>query len=202
MLTFAGVALCLVALALTALAARSFGGLLPLDLLDAEGGPGTAVVGVVPAPGSVPVELEGGADYDLFVAHDHGGADLAVELEGDITVRAPDGTAVDVRDHAEVDQHLGRGDTQVDTVGSFRAARSGTYTVKAPSTADGSTASVLIAPEQHLMPFVGGIFGTVLGLLGAVFVGIVGACMTIGGALWWRSRARTQAAQGAPRAAP
>ena len=43
---------------------------------------------------------------------------------------------------------------------------------------------------------------TVLGLLNGVFVGFLGACLTIGGALWWRSRARGRAAERVALASP
>jgi hypothetical protein len=191
LLTFGGVA----ALALGAvglvLAAQSFVGLLPLGILTADGTAGSDVVATVPAPGSTEVVLEGSTDYALYLARPE-----AAEggLDGRVVVEGPGGEVVDVAGSADVSVHTSRGGIVANTVGSFTTAAAGTYTLVAPAMSDDVEASVLVAPDRPVLPFVGGILGTIAGVLVAGVLGALGLGMVIGGALWWHVRRRARSA--------
>jgi hypothetical protein len=77
-------------------------------------------------------------------------------------------------------------------VGSFTITEPGTYTVIAPATEDGSTATVLLTLDQDVRPFLAGVFGSILGVFLAVGPGLVGVFMTAGGIVWWVLARRTR----------
>ena len=56
---------------------------------------------------------------------------------------------------------------------------------RSPRTADGSTATVLLTPDQDFAPFFTGILSTVSGVFGVVVLGLLGGGAAIEGIVWW-----------------
>ncbi|WP_149204871.1 hypothetical protein [Actinotalea subterranea] len=192
-LTAVGALFMIGALVVAFLSARTFVGLLPVDVLDGDGEPGPAVLLTVPAPGTGEVTLDAGTDYALFTVvdaqdSDSSGADDVLDAE--VAVTGPDGTAVEVRGSADVDMSTGGGGRHASTVGSFETDAAGTYTVIVPA-AQQQHVEVLVTQDQPVLPFVGGIFGTIAGAFAAVLLGILGVGMLIGGVVWWVLRRRS-----------
>lgn len=190
LLTFSGVVLLVAALAVGIGVGRQFVGLLPLDVLTADGEPGPAVVASVDAPGTAEVELA--ADrYAVLLAHPTPGGGRAddtaddVELAGDLRVTAPDGSTVDASGGPQVSLTTGRGTVAARTVAAFEVTAPGTYTVTVPATTDGTEATVLLTPDRDFAPFFTGIFSTILGTFLTIGLGLLGFLMTLGGIVWW-----------------
>ncbi|RYV49965.1 hypothetical protein [Pengzhenrongella frigida] len=181
-LTAVGALLCVAAVVLGVFTARQFVGLLPLDLLGPDGSAGSAVVGTVDAPGTAQVQLEAGRYAILIAQREPAGLG---ELAGDLEVTGPDGTSVATGGGAQVSVNAGRGGVRARSVGAFVVAEPGSYTVTAPPLTDGSTATVMLTPDQDFVPFFTGIFSTVFGVFGVMVVGFVGFGMTVGGIVWW-----------------
>lgn len=186
-LTLAGVLLVLAAAVVAAVLARGMAGMLPTDLLDADGEPASGVVGVVDAPGTARMDLEADTDYAVYLAMQAPGEDAA--LADDVRVQAPDGRVTQASSAAEVSVTTSRGPTTAWTVGAFETNEAGTYTLTAPAVRGGADALVLVAPDQPVLPFVAGIFGTVLGVFVAIGLSLAGVPMTVLGVVWWRRRA-------------
>ncbi|MFS0702234.1 hypothetical protein AB6N24_19855 [Cellulomonas sp. 179-A 4D5 NHS] len=196
-LTAGGALLLLLTLVVGIGVARVFLGVLPLGVVTSQGEPGPAVVASLDAPGATEVELP--ADrYAVYVAQpsaDRGGAgdgDDAVGLAADLVVTGADGTAVDTSRGPQVTSTTGGGGVTAHTVASFTITEPGTYTVVAPPTEDGSTATVLLAPDQDFAPFLAGIFGSILGVFLAIGLGLVGFLLLAGGIVWWVLARRTR----------
>ncbi|QTE28175.1 hypothetical protein [Pengzhenrongella sicca] len=198
MLTAIGALVCVGAIVLGVLTARQFVGLLPLDVLGADGAPGTGVVGSVDAPGTAEIHLDAGR-YAIIVAARQEAA--PGELARDLDVTAPDGAAVATGGGAQVTINASRDGVAARSVGAFDAATSGVYTVVAPPMADGSDATVMLMPDQDFAPFFAGIFSTVFGVFLVIIVGLVGFGLAVGGIIWWAIAARPRADQLAPRPA-
>ncbi|MGW6130188.1 hypothetical protein ACWFNE_09195 [Cellulomonas sp. NPDC055163] len=182
-----GVLVLLLTLALGTGVARVFLGVLPLGVVTSQGEPGSAVVASLDAPGVTEVELA--ADrYAVYLAQpsvdrergDGAGSGLA----SDLVVTAADGAAVDTSRGPQVTSTTGGGGVTARTVASFTITEPGTYTVAAPPTEDGSPATVLLAPDQDLAPFLTGIFGSILGVFLTIGLGLVGFLMLAGGIVW------------------
>lgn len=184
-LTAIGALLCVGAVVLAVVTGRQFVSLLPLDVLGSDGGAGSAVVGTVEAPGTAEVRL-GAGRYAILLAQNQPGeqAELA-ELAGDLRVIAPDGTSVAADAGPQVSLNASRGGISARSIGAIVAAEPGVYVLTAPRMADGSTATVMLTPDQDFAPFLTGIFGTVFGVFGVIVLGLVGLGTTVGGIVWW-----------------
>jgi hypothetical protein len=198
-LVLAGALVLVASLVLVAVVVRAFVTLLPLDVLDGDGGPGPSVLASAGTPGELEADLASGTAYALLLAQPEPTGHTG--LDGDLLVTGPDGSAVDLT-LTGVSVNASRGGVSAHTVGSFRTTTSGTYTVRVPAMLDGSDSSVLLAPETPVAPFVAGVLGTVLGVFGFLLLLPVGACGVVGGGMWWRSRRRAQAALAATRETP
>ena len=183
----AGVLLVVAAAVVAALVARGMAGMLLTDLLGADGEPGSGVVGVVDAPGTAWMDLEADTDYAVYLAMPAPAEDAA--LADDVRVQAPDGRVTQASAAAEVSVTTTRGPTTAWTVGAFETNEAGTYTLTAPAVTGGGDALVLVAPDRPVLPFVAGIFGTVLGVFVAIGLALAGVPMTVLGVVWWRRRA-------------
>ncbi|QGQ18075.1 hypothetical protein GC089_00805 [Cellulomonas sp. JZ18] len=190
--TCAGVVALLVALVVGLLAARTFLGLVTTDVLTASGAPGPSAVAAADAPGVTTATLEAGERYAVHLAYD---GSTEPRLTEDVLLRAPSGTVVAADDDPAVDGSFGAGAWSVVSVSAFTAPESGTYDVAVPpATLEG--ARVLIAPDQDVAPFVGGILGTVAGAFGVVLIGAFGGGLVLGGVIWWVVRARARRTAG------
>lgn len=185
-LTVAGVLLLVAAGVVAAVVARGMAGMLPTDLLGADGKPASGVVGVVDAPGTARMDLEADTDYAVYLAMPAPAEDAA--LADDVRVQAPDGRVTQASSAADVSVTTTRGPTTAWTVGAFETNEAGTYTLTAPAVTGGGDALVLVAPDRPVLPFVAGIFGTVLGVFVAIGLALAGVPMTVLGAVWWRRR--------------
>lgn len=186
-LTVAGVVLVVAAAVVAVLVARGMAGMLPTDLLGADGKPASGVVGVVDAPGTARMDLEADTDYAVYLAMQR--PPEGVDLAGDVRVEAPDGRVTLASSSAEVSVTTSREPTTAWTVGAFETDEAGTYTLTAPAVSNGGDALVLVAPDQPVLPFVAGIFGTVLGVFVVIGLALAGVPMTVLGVVWWRRRA-------------
>ena len=184
-LTAVGPLLCVGAVVLGVATARQFVGLLPLDVLGSDGEAGSAVVGVVDAPGTERVQLEAGRYAILLAQRQPADSAGLGELADDLSVTAPDGTDVATDGGAQVSLTAARGGVTARSVGAFVAPEAGVYTMTAPPTADGSTAIVLLTPDQDFAPFFTGIFSTVFGVFGVIVLGLLGGGAALGGIVWW-----------------
>ncbi|MGY4645166.1 hypothetical protein [Cellulomonas sp. URHB0016] len=198
-LTVVGVALLLVAGVVTVFVVRIFMGLLPLDVLDARGEPGPAVLAVVDAPGTATVVLDAATRYAVYlVVPDDAEQD---GLDGRLAVTAPDGSPVAVRDSADVSVSASRGDVTASTVAGFASDGAGTYTVDVPpASVDG--ARVLVVKDDSAVSFIFGVFGGIAGVLVICVLGVLGLGMTVGGGVWWGLRVRARRALRLPPAGP
>lgn len=192
-LTVTGVLLVLAAAVVAALVARGMAVMLPMDVLGPDGTPGSGVVGVVDVPGTAQMELEADTDYALYLAVQ--GEAAEAELSGDIRVEAPDGRARAATSAVGVSVSTARGATSARTVASFETDEAGTYTLTAPALEGGGDGLVLVAPDRPVLPFVAGIFGSVLGVFLAIGLGLTGVPMTVLGIVWWRRRRSAAAAR-------
>ncbi|MBO1752838.1 hypothetical protein J4G33_13575 [Actinotalea sp. BY-33] len=194
-LTFSGVAALVLSIAAGVVAAVMFLGLLPTGVLSSNGGDGPDAVGSVEAPGTMEVDLEADLAYAFYLARDAGMSNARLESRPEVT--GPDGEEVHVSSAPSVSGNIGRGGTRAATVGGFRADTSGTYTVDVPPALfAGDGARVILVEDQEVMPFVTGIFGTVVLVLVAVALGILALGLLAGGIVWWVVRRR--AAPSAP----
>lgn len=184
LMTFSGIALLVGGLAAFAVGLGLFVTALPLDVISLDGGPGSGVVAVVPAPGSESVGLDAGT-YVVYLAAPRG--TFPPRLEGTITVTGPDGSAVRVGS-SSINGSVSSGSTEAHTVAGFEVPADGNYVITAPPHANSGEARLLVLDD----PGAGTFFGQVVGTVGAVFLGIglgtVGVCLTIGGGVWWYLR--------------
>ena len=181
-LTALGALVCLGGLVLGVVIAVQFVRLLPLDVLGPDGAPGSAVVAVVEAPGTADARLEAGRYAIVLTQRQPVGSG---GLASDLSVTAPDGTAVATDARPQVSMHASRGSYAARSVGAFVAAEPGIYTVTAPRMADGTPATVMLTKDQDVAPFVTGIVSTVFGLIAVIVVGLLGCGMLLGGIVWW-----------------
>ncbi|WP_250445376.1 hypothetical protein [Actinotalea sp. C106] len=189
-LTFSGVAALALSIAAGVVAAVMFFGLLPTGVLSSNGGDGPDAVASVEAPGTMQVDLEADVAYAFYLARDAGMSNARLEARPEVT--GPDGQEMAVSSAPSVSGNIGRGSTRAATVGGFRAGSSGTHTVDVPGALfAGDDARVILVEDQEVMPFVTGIFGTVVLVLVAVALGTVGLGLTVGGIVWWVVRRRS-----------
>lgn len=186
--TSVGVVAMLVAVVVGLLAARTFVGLVTTDVLTASGQPGPAALAAVEAPGTTTATLEAGRRYAVHVAYD---GPTEPQLTEDVLLRAPSGAVVAADEDPAVDTNFDAGTWSVVSVSAFTAPESGTYDVAVPpATVEG--ARVLVAADQDVAPFVGGILGTIAGAFGVVLIGAFGGGLVLGGVIWWVVRVRNR----------
>ncbi|WP_136517774.1 hypothetical protein [Cellulomonas telluris] len=190
--TSLGVVALLVALVVGLVSARTFIGLVTTDVLTASGAPGPSAVAAADAPGMTTATLEAGERYAVHLAYD---GSSEPRLTEDVLLRAPSGTVVAADDDPAVDGRFGVGSWSVVSVSAFTAPESGTYEVAVPA-ATVQGARVVLAPDQDVAPFVGGILGTIAGVFGVLVVGAFGAGLLLAGVIWWVLRARARRAVG------
>ncbi|MFS0704033.1 hypothetical protein AB6N23_05855 [Cellulomonas sp. 179-A 9B4 NHS] len=190
--TSIGVLVLLAALVVGLLTARTFVGLVTSDVLSSSGEPGPDVVADAPAPGATTATLEAGQRYAVHLAWP---AQSAIEprLTDVVLLQAPSGDVVAADGDPAVDGTFTAGRWSIETVAAFTAPESGTYQVAVP-TADVADARVLLAPDQDVAPFVGGVLGSVAGVFGVLLLGAFGAGLVLGGVIWWVVRARARRA--------
>ncbi|MBO9555258.1 hypothetical protein [Cellulomonas sp.] len=196
-LTAVGVVLLLVASAVAVLVVRLFLGLLPLDVLDGDGDPGSGVLAVIGAPGSSTVVLDADTAYALYLLVPDEAAHVGLDSRPEVT--APDGSAVDVRDAAAVSLNASRGGMTASTVAAFTTGNAGTYTVAVPA-ASVDDARVLVVEDAEATRFLSGVLGTVAGVALLCVLAVAGLGATIGGAAWWASRVRARPSPATPAA--
>lgn len=186
-LTLTGVALCVLAAAVAVLAGRLFVEVLPTGVLTREGEPGSAVVGVVPAPGSADVVLEEGRYAVWLATEEPVGEGEAGVLEDEIAVTAPDGVAVDVHDGG-VQGTVSFAGIGAHTVATFETPAEGRYSVVAPTVGSAADARLLVVPATDFPGFFSGLLGTIGATFLAVALAAVGVGLAVGGGLVWASR--------------
>lgn len=191
-----GAALLVAAIAVGVLGAMAFVDVMPTDVLQLDGSPGSGVLAESDAPGSTTVELPADAAYTLFLVRDD--RNLSTAMDGTPTVTDEDGRTIAVR-ASDVDLTATMGTTHAEAVASFRTDSAGTYTVEAPAAADGRPARVFVVESTGLGGFIGGIFGGVAGILGAVFLGLASvALLVVGGIMWGVRRGNASRVQPGP----
>ncbi len=185
-------ALLLVATAVVAvLVVRTFLSIVPLGVLDASGGPGSAAVASTSAPGTTTAVLEPGYHHLYLVVpsdeHEAG-------LPGTVELTGPDGETLPA-EPSPLDGTASTGGSRAVLVAGFRVVEPGEYTLTVPE-ATTQDAQVVLVRGPDLTQFVSGIFGTVGGVFVAIALGVVGLGLTIGGVIWWvvRAGARRRAA--------
>jgi len=193
-LTVVGVLLLVAAAVAGVLVARTFVGLLPTDVLHADGSPGPAAVASGTAPGTATATLDAGARYVVVLAVDD---DVDVALQGQVQVTAPDGTTFAADDAPAVSLSTTMGGVHARSAVAFQAAGAGSYTIAVPAT-DVEGATFLVVPDEDFGPFMTGVFTTVGGTFAAVALGGLGLVVTVAGAVWWgvRVSARRRVAAG------
>lgn len=188
LLTSAGALLLVATIVVALLVVRTFLSLLPLNVIDGAGNPGSAALASTDVPGVVDVTLEPGR-YDVFLVVDD--ADAHTGLDADVQVVGPDGSSVEVDDAPGVSINAQRGDRRAFNVAAFTVTTAGEHTVVVPgSPSEGALA--VVAEGQATSSFVAGVFGTIGGVFLAVVLGLVGLGLTVGGVVWWALRARTR----------
>ncbi len=188
-LTVVGAVLVLITIGLAIAVTRTFVGLVDSDLLGPGGAPGSAVVVAVDAPGEGTAELAADTRYAVALVTAWDGRDEpTTDLADDVLVRGPDGEQHEASLSPGVTVSASRSDTTARTVASFRTDAAGAYALEVPGTTDGTQAQVYVLEDQPFLPFFTGIFGTVLGVLAAVFTALLGVPMLVLGIVWWRRR--------------
>jgi hypothetical protein len=190
--TSIGVLVLLATLVVGLLTARTFVGLVTSDVISSSGEPGPDVVADAPAPGATTATLEAGQRYAVHLAWPAQGA-IEPRLTDVVLLQAPSGVVVAADGDPGVDGTFTAGTWSIETVAAFTAPESGTYQVAVPA-ADVTAARVLVAPDQDVAPFVGGVLGSVAGVIGVLLLGAFGAGLVLGGVIWWVVRARARRA--------
>ncbi|WP_125777785.1 hypothetical protein [Antribacter gilvus] len=178
-LTFAGAAVLLVALAAVVVAVVLFLRAVPTGIVTADGGPGSAALASGPVGGSAELEVaepgrytvwQVSGDEDEFLAAD----DVAVTPGGDVTVSSP-----------AVSQSFGRGGAEAIAVADLVVTTPGDYvvTVLTPDAPAGST--FVVTEGTGFREFFTGLGGTIAAWFVAIGGGIVGVMMLTGGIVWW-----------------
>lgn len=153
---------------------------LPTDVLELDGSPGEAVVGVVPVPGSGEIELDQDTSYALYLVRETGWS----VARFDPSVTSPDGRRIDV-DGPSYSSTVTMGGTHAEAIGSFSSARAGTYVVDAGAPSGTEGVRLFVVEDDGLGSFLGGVFGGVAGILGGVFLGVVAlVLLVVGGVVW------------------
>lgn len=181
-LTFSGIAALVAGLAALFAAVGLFVAVLPLDVLAADGGPGSGVLAVVPAPGSATATLDTGS-YLVYLAAPR---DTSPLLEGAISVTDADGDAIRVGS-SSISGSVSNGSTEAHTVAGFEVPADGSYLITAPP-AQADEARLLVLEDSGVGTFVGQVAGTVGAVFLGIGLGIVGLGLTIGGGIWWYLR--------------
>lgn len=158
-------------------------------VLRLDGQAGDVVVAEIDAPGAGTVELEAGERYAVHLVVPSDTDDAT--LDEDVLLQTPSGEIVAADGSPGVDMSSTVGQWSAGTVGAFTAPATGTYTVAVPP-ASVADARVLIAPDRDFAPFLRNIFGSVLGMLLAIGLGVVGVPVLVGGIVWWALRARSR----------
>lgn len=175
-----GVVALLGAIALLAIGGLAVARTLPTDVLELDGSPGDAVVGVVDVAGVGEVELAAETSYAIYLVREGSGWAQRV----DPSVTSPDGRAVDV-EGASYSSTVTMGGTHAEAIASFTSARAGTYVVDAGTVGGTDGQRLYVVEDEGLGGFLGGLFGGVAGILGGVFLGVVAvALLVVGGILW------------------
>jgi hypothetical protein len=180
-MTVIGAVLLVAAIVLLALAVPAMVSTIPLHVVDTAGNPGSATLATLDAPGTTTVRLEPGY-YDVDVACQGAFG----SLEGAISVVGADGTRVHVADPTVTTTYTVLG-TSVISAATFHVSRPGEYVVTAPQVAP-ATARVLLTRGKDPAT----VARAGLELAGAFVLGAVGLGLTIGGGVWWGSRARNR----------
>ncbi len=177
-----GVVALLAAIALLVVGGLAVARTLPTDVLELDGSPGDAVVGVVDVPGAGEVDLAADTSYAIYLVQDSGWS-LRV---ADPSVTSPDGRRVDVRGPS-YSSTVTMGGTHAEAIASFTSARAGTYVVDSDAVGDADT-RLFVVEDEGLGGFLGGLFGGVAGILGGVFGGVVALVLLVVGGIMWGVR--------------
>lgn len=178
-----GVLLVAVAVVVGVLAGRAIVGLIPSDVLRADGSPGDGVLAVLDAPGAGDVALVGGRTYSVYLVTQ--GRDTA--LDGSPVVTTGDGARVSVGTRG-MSSHVQMGSTRAELVAVVDAVTSGTYAIEVPGTVDGFGGQLYVAEGDAMGDVLGGVFGGVFGILAAVGLGVIGLVLSVVGAVMWAVR--------------
>ncbi len=174
-----GVVALLAAIALFAIGGVAIARTLPTDVLELDGSPGDAVVGVVDLGGVGEVELVADTGYAIYLVREGGWPEGRV----DPAVTSPDGRRIDVGGPA-YSSTLTMGGTHAEAIGSFTSARAGSYVVDSGA-AETDGVRLFVVEDDGPSGFLGGMFGGVAGVLGGVFVGLLAlVLLVVGGILW------------------
>lgn len=191
-MTWIGVILIAASIALAGPTVFLFASLLPTGILNRDGTPGDDVVASIDAGSNATVELDEDTSYSILLVRP--ADESAGVLSADIAITAPDGTS-SVADRAPaVSTRVSGGQATAASFTAFRTGSEGDYLITVPAATDDEPTSVLIVEDGDTLPFVGGVLGSIGGVFGALLLGIPGLGLTIGGAIWWRSRRRARAA--------
>lgn len=175
-----GVVALLAAIALLVVGGLAVARTLPTDVLELDGAPGDAVVGVVDVPGAAEVELAAQTSYAIY--HVREGAGWGQRIDPSVT--SPAERPVDVHGPS-YSSTVTMGGTHAEAIASFTSAQAGTYVVDTGTDGGGDGERLFIVEDEGLDGFLGGVFGGVAGILGGVFMGVVAlVLLVVGGVVW------------------
>ncbi|UJP40653.1 hypothetical protein [Cellulomonas palmilytica] len=186
-LTGIGAFLLVAAVVVAVLVVRTFLSIVPLGVLDAGGGPGSASVASTSAPGTTTAQLAAGYHHlYLVVPSDEHDASLV----GVAQLTGPDGTTI-TGEQSAIDGTATMGGNRAVLVAGFSVLEAGEYTLTVPE-ATTPDAQVVLVEGPDFAGFISGVFGTVGGVFLAIALGVIGFGLTVGGVIWWVVRARAR----------
>lgn len=185
-LVASGAVVLLLALVVGGFAARVFVRTLPFEVLSADGGAGSGVVGVVPVPGEESLTLDEGS-YAVYLAHPARGPEPDTSRFADhVTVTGPDGEPVRLSGPS-ASGTVGMGGTSARTVTGFSVPTTGDHVVEVDASL-GEEVRLLLVEDAGFVAFFGGVMGTVMGVFAALGLGAVGLGLGVGGGILWYRR--------------
>jgi hypothetical protein len=182
-LTFTGIALLVIAFAAGITAVVKFISMVPVGIINMDGTTGDRVLVAVQPGETGTAVLDANSIYQVWwITSD---PSVTQSQIGTPRVNAPDGTPVSlapafVSCSASMGAQHGRCGWQ------FTTAAAGTYTITAIQGKPDVT--IAVAPGTNFAGFFGGVALTILAWFVAIGGGLLGAGMTIGGAIWWHAR--------------
>lgn len=197
-MTWIGVVLLIGATVIAVWTVFLFVSLLPVGVLNADGSPGDRVIASGEEESTIEVDLDARTQYALLLVRPEGPRDA--HLSRNVMVTAPDGSTFPSNRIPGFTVHVSGGGKEGDTVTAFRTSEAGRYTLDLPSGVGTEPGSLFLVEDTQPLAFVGGVFGSIGGVFAAILLGIIGLGLTIGGAVWWRSRRKARAAALSPAA--
>lgn len=167
------------------LGVTAFLNVLPVGVVDAQGGPGASALGGGDVPGSATITVDRG---ELIVVWEVTAADGSRSLSPqDVRVSGADGAVTVTR--AEVGGTSSAGGARAITIAQFLAPSAGEYTVEVAA-GTGAAEGFVLAQGDSFPAFFGGVFATIGLWFLALGGGALGLGLLLGGIIWGAVRAR------------